>query len=157
MSEQAQLYGTRIETGQVTRLDRDEDGGCSSPNGVRPGRGADRAARDRSQQPPPADGRGAARRGAGRGLIRYCPICDGYEVTDKKVGVIGSGEHGVAEAVFLRGYTADMTLIAPDKAHELTREGPRRARGGRHRAGRRAAEAVAMAEAASSSTPPKRP
>ena len=21
-----------------------------------------------------------------RGLIRYCPICDGYEVTDKKVG-----------------------------------------------------------------------
>ncbi len=41
-----------------------------------------------------------------RGLIRYCPICDGYEVTDKKVGVIGSGGHGVAEAVFLRGYTA---------------------------------------------------
>ena len=38
-----------------------------------------------------------------RGLIRYCPICDGYEVTDKKVGVIGSGSHGVAEAVFLRG------------------------------------------------------
>ena len=26
-----------------------------------------------------------------RGLIRYCPICDGYEVTDRKVGVIGSG------------------------------------------------------------------
>ena len=26
-----------------------------------------------------------------RGLIRYCPICDGYEVTDKKVGVIGIG------------------------------------------------------------------
>ncbi len=24
-----------------------------------------------------------------KGLIRYCPICDGYEVTDKKVGVIG--------------------------------------------------------------------
>ena len=24
-----------------------------------------------------------------RGLVRYCPICDGYEVTDKKVGVIG--------------------------------------------------------------------
>ena len=23
------------------------------------------------------------------GLIRYCPICDGYEVTDKKVGAIG--------------------------------------------------------------------
>ena len=54
-----------------------------------------------------------------RGLIRYCPICDGYEVTDRKVGVIGSGARGVAEAVFLRSYTADLTLIAPDKAHDL--------------------------------------
>ena len=54
-----------------------------------------------------------------RGLIRYCPICDGYEVTDKKVGIIGSGGHGVAEAAFLRSYTADVTLIAPDKAHDL--------------------------------------
>src|SRR3546814_20616650 len=53
------------------------------------------------------------------GLIRYCPICDGYEVTDRKVGVIGSDSHGVAEALFLRGYTADVTLIALDKAMAL--------------------------------------
>jgi thioredoxin reductase (NADPH) len=55
-----------------------------------------------------------------RGQIRYCPICDGFEVTDKKVGVIGSGRHGVAEALFLRGYTADVTLIAPDKAMNVS-------------------------------------
>ena len=48
-----------------------------------------------------------------RGLIRYCPICDGYEVTDKRVGVIGGEAHGVAEALFLRGFTKDVTLIAP--------------------------------------------
>src|SRR5256885_14027764 len=54
-----------------------------------------------------------------RGLVRYCPICDGYEVTDKKVGVIGSDSHGVAEALFIRGYTADVTLVAPDKALRL--------------------------------------
>jgi len=57
-----------------------------------------------------------------RGLIRYCPICDGYEVTDKAVGVIGGDSHGVAEAVFLRSYTADVTLIAPDKALQLEPE-----------------------------------
>ena len=34
-----------------------------------------------------------------RGLVRYCPICDGYEVTDKRVGVIGSDSRGVAEAL----------------------------------------------------------
>jgi thioredoxin reductase (NADPH) len=58
----------------------------------------------------------------GRGLIRYCPICDGYEVTDKTVGVIGGDSHGVAEALFLRSYTADVTLIAPDKALQLKPE-----------------------------------
>jgi thioredoxin reductase (NADPH) len=57
-----------------------------------------------------------------KGLIRYCPVCDGFEVTDKKVGVIGSGSHGVAEAVFLRGFTEDITLIAPDKSHDLSAE-----------------------------------
>ena len=56
------------------------------------------------------------------GLIRYCPVCDGYEVTDKRVGVIGSGSHGVAEAVFLRGFTDDITLIAPDRAHDLSED-----------------------------------
>jgi thioredoxin reductase (NADPH) len=57
-----------------------------------------------------------------RGLVRYCPICDGYEVTDKRVGVIGSDSRGVAEALFIRSYTADVTLIAPDKALSLKPE-----------------------------------
>ena len=55
-----------------------------------------------------------------RGLIRYCPVCDGYEVTDKKVAVIGTGDHGTAEAQFIRTYTKDVTLIAPDGEHELS-------------------------------------
>ena len=54
-----------------------------------------------------------------RGLLRYCPICDGYEVTDKRVGVIGTGDHGMREALFLRGYTSRITLIAHDGAHDL--------------------------------------
>jgi thioredoxin reductase (NADPH) len=54
-----------------------------------------------------------------RGLIRYCPICDGYEVTDKRIGVIGTGEHGMREALFLRGFTPDVSLIAPGAAHDL--------------------------------------
>lgn len=54
-----------------------------------------------------------------RGLLRYCPICDGYEVTDQRVGVIGTGDHGMREALFLRGYTKHVTLIAPGAAHDL--------------------------------------
>ena len=57
-----------------------------------------------------------------RGLLRYCPICDGYEVTDRRVGVIGNRSHGFKEAVFLRTYTRDVTLIAPDTDIELSTE-----------------------------------
>jgi len=57
-----------------------------------------------------------------RGLVRYCPVCDGYEVTDRKVAVIGTGEHGTAEALFLRGFTADLTLVSPHGDHDLDAE-----------------------------------
>ena len=55
-----------------------------------------------------------------RGLLRYCPVCDGYEVTDKRVAVIGTGAHGTAEAQFVRTYTRDVTLISPDGDHDLS-------------------------------------
>ena len=51
--------------------------------------------------------------------LRYCPICDGYEVTDQRVAVIGTGERGTAEAIFLRGFTGDLTLVAPAGGHDL--------------------------------------
>ena len=54
-----------------------------------------------------------------RGLLRYCPICDGYEVTDKRIAVIGTGGHGAREALFLRGYSKDVTLVAPDAEHQI--------------------------------------
>lgn len=57
-----------------------------------------------------------------RGLLRYCPVCDGYEVTDRKVAVIGTGSHGAAEAQFIRTYTADVTLISPDAGHSFDDE-----------------------------------
>ncbi|WP_043831041.1 NAD(P)/FAD-dependent oxidoreductase [Muricoccus aerilatus] len=47
-----------------------------------------------------------------RGLIRYCPICDGYEARDRRVAVLGHGARGLGEAVFVaRSYTKDVTLL----------------------------------------------
>jgi thioredoxin reductase (NADPH) len=54
-----------------------------------------------------------------KGLLRYCPVCDGYEVTDKRVAVIGTSSHGAAEALFLRGFTGDLTLVSPHGDHDL--------------------------------------
>ena len=117
MREQAHRYGARIEDGQVTRLERDPSTGLFTAEW---GSGPVIAktvllATGVTNRRPPMD-EGLHEDALARGLVRYCPICDGYEVTDKKVGVIGSGKGGVAEAIFLRGYTADITLIAPDKA-----------------------------------------
>ncbi len=53
------------------------------------------------------------------GVLRYCPICDGYEGTDRKMGVIGADTNGAAEALFLRQYTNDVTLM-PLAHSELT-------------------------------------
>jgi thioredoxin reductase (NADPH) len=39
---------------------------------------------------------------------------------DQNIGVIGTGERGTKEALFLRGYSARVTLIAPDGPHELS-------------------------------------
>jgi thioredoxin reductase (NADPH) len=121
MREQARKYGTKIETARVHRLDREEDGLFSAEWGA----GARQAravllATGLTNRKPPMDPE-LHDEAMARGLIRYCPICDGYEVTDKKVGVIG-GKGGVGEAIFLRSYTADVTLIAPDSALDLPDE-----------------------------------
>ncbi|HEX6604127.1 MAG TPA: NAD(P)/FAD-dependent oxidoreductase [Sphingomicrobium sp.] len=123
MREQACKYGAKVETEFVTRLERDERSGLFTAAW---GSGEATArtvllATGVSNRRPPMDEELHEEALAG-GLVRYCPICDGYEVTDKTVGVIGSGSHGVSEAIFLRSYTADLTLIAPDKALRLKPE-----------------------------------
>lgn len=46
-----------------------------------------------------------------QGYLRHCPICDGFEVMDHRVGVIGHGARGLQEALFIRNYTSDLTLM----------------------------------------------
>ncbi len=123
MRDQACKYGAKIVTEQVTRLDRDEQSGTFTAawgSGSATARAVLLATGVTNRRPPMDEE--LHDDALARGLIRYCPICDGYEVTDKKVGVIGSGSHGVAEALFIRSFTADVTLIAPDKAMQLKPE-----------------------------------
>jgi thioredoxin reductase (NADPH) len=126
MRDQACKYGAKIVTEFVTKLERKKQGlftatwgsGCATARTVLLATGV-------TNRRPPMDEE-LHDDALARGLVRYCPICDGYEVTDKRVGVIGSDSHGVAEALFLRSYTADLTLIAPDKALRLKPEDAKR-------------------------------
>jgi thioredoxin reductase (NADPH) len=123
MRAQAQKYGAKIVTDRVTKVEHDERTGLFTGTWGSATESARTVllATGVTNRRPPMD-EDLHDDALARGLIRYCPICDGYEVTDKKVGVIGSDSHGVAEAVFLRGYTADVTLIAPDTALKLRPE-----------------------------------
>ena len=59
------------------------------------------------------------------GLLRYCPVCDGFEASGRKVAVIGRGKGGLGEALFVRHYTPEVTLfsvagpIEPDREDEV--------------------------------------
>jgi thioredoxin reductase (NADPH) len=121
MREQAQMYGASISTGHVTRIDRTEDGFCIEwGQGTLTARTVLLATGVTNRRPSIEDR--LHDEALAQGRLRYCPVCDGYEVTDTKVGVIGSGGRGVAEAAFLRGFTDDVTLIAPDTPHDFSAE-----------------------------------
>ena len=62
-----------------------------------------------------------------RGLVRYCPICDGYEASNKKIAVIGYGDRGLGEAIFVaRTYSRDVTLLTLGQGMDLDAEQKRR-------------------------------
>jgi thioredoxin reductase (NADPH) len=53
------------------------------------------------------------------GVIRQCPICDGYEVAGQQVAVIGSDRAAAGEALFLRSYTPRLTLVTLGRPLDL--------------------------------------
>jgi thioredoxin reductase (NADPH) len=46
------------------------------------------------------------------GEIRYCPICDGYEASDKRIAVVGPLEQARGKAKFLRTFSRHVTMIS---------------------------------------------
>lgn len=121
MREQAAEFGVGIVDATVDRLERDGDMFAAKiGDDVKTARSVLLATGVVNHRPPIDDA--VHDEALERGLLRYCPVCDGYEVTDKRVAVIGTGDHGANEAMFLRGFTRDVTLIAPDADHAMSKE-----------------------------------
>ena len=108
---QAGSYGACIETETVARLER-LPGGCGFRAGLGDGREIDAASvllatgviDGQPRMPHLYDA-------MQRGLIRVCPICDGYEVIDRRIAVLGHGAQAVGEARFIRTYSPYVTLL----------------------------------------------
>ena len=56
------------------------------------------------------------------GLIRHCPICDAYEAQGKRIALVSYGRCRVKEALLIRGYTADLTVLTLGHEAEIAEE-----------------------------------
>jgi thioredoxin reductase (NADPH) len=118
MRDQAERYGAMIIPTRAVTLGRDGDLlSVITGDSIRHARSVLIATGVRNHRPQMDEATHAD--AVWRGLIRYCPICDGYEVTDRRIGVIGTGAHGAREALFLRSYSQQVELISPNGPHEL--------------------------------------
>jgi thioredoxin reductase (NADPH) len=43
--------------------------------------------------------------------VRYCPVCDGFEWLDRRIGVLGPPDEAAGKADFLRVYSPSVTLV----------------------------------------------
>ncbi len=46
------------------------------------------------------------------GSVRLCPVCDGFDVIDKRIAVATAEVNPVGHALFMRTFSADVTLFA---------------------------------------------
>ena len=54
-----------------------------------------------------------------RGLLRQCPVCDGFEFTGRCIGVIGAGAHGARESLFIRRFSERLWFIGVEGLDEI--------------------------------------
>jgi thioredoxin reductase (NADPH) len=112
LREQAERYGTRMRRLRIDGLQREADGTFVARAG------ADTIAARRVLLATGIVDEAPALPGMGeviyRGAIRFCPICDGYEAMDRRIGVLGRLDTACKKALFLRTYTREVVLLLTD-------------------------------------------
>ncbi|AVR96977.1 NAD(P)/FAD-dependent oxidoreductase [Pseudoduganella armeniaca] len=67
------------------------------------------------------------------GAVRLCPVCDGFDILDKKVAVVSQPHNRTGHALFMRTFSCDVTLfereprapLSEQEAHSLREAGVR--------------------------------
>lgn len=120
LREQAGKYGADIIEGQVEKLERRADGTfiASFDGGTIHAQRVLLATGGLDAEPELPGIRDAVR----RGLVRYCPICDAYEAAGQKVALIAYGKCRLKEALLLRAYTSDLTVLTLGQKMDISGE-----------------------------------
>jgi thioredoxin reductase (NADPH) len=118
MRAQAERYGGVIRPGEIDAIRHDGAGFACDLDASEIRARFVILATGVADRPPAANFAEAVK----KALIRVCPICDAYEVIDKEIGVIGIGERGAGEALFLRDYSQHVMLLHAGEPGDLKAE-----------------------------------
>ena len=114
LRQQLSPYGVEFIESEVGSLGRQEDGFLVESAGKAvSARTVLLATGIRDRHPPIDDHETAVR----DGIVRYCPICDGYDSADRSVCVIGPLPEAAAKARFLRSFTSRIVVAALQDGH----------------------------------------
>jgi len=112
LRKQAERYGARVHRLRIDGLQREADGTFVARGGA--GTIAARRVLLATGIVDEAPALPGLREVIYRGAIRFCPICDGYEAMDRRIGVLGRLDTACKKALFLRAYTRDVVLLLTD-------------------------------------------
>jgi thioredoxin reductase (NADPH) len=115
LDAQARQYGARLVNGQVTSLRKEGETFVATCSDSEVNARFVLLATGLVDHCPPIESQRAS---CPSEVIRFCPICDGYEAIDRRIGVLGGLEAGGKKALFLRTYSKDVSLFLADEASE---------------------------------------
>jgi thioredoxin reductase (NADPH) len=112
LRKQAQAYGVQMVGARITDLRREDGEFVATSSGHKIKARFVLLATGIVDESPNLPGLDEA---VAKGSIRYCPVCDGYEAFDQRIGVLGYSEDASSKARFLRTYSNDVTLLSLDE------------------------------------------
>jgi thioredoxin reductase (NADPH) len=111
LKAQAHQYGAELVSGRVTSLRKEGDHFVATCSDSEVNARFILLATGLVDHCPPIEGQPAD---CPSDVIRFCPICDGYEAMDRRVGVLGDIKAGGKKALFLRTYSKEVLLFLTD-------------------------------------------
>jgi thioredoxin reductase (NADPH) len=108
LKRQATRYGTRTVTGCVDWLEKRQGGFYLQTSLGRVGARCVILATGVVDQVPAIP---KIKNAIKTGSIRLCPVCDAYEVQDRRVGVVGPEDDALREGIFLRHFAHNVSIL----------------------------------------------